>query len=210
MPPQSQNCRTLWRQRRDLLNAGCRLGDMTIGHIVPTKQAFAEFLERAAKDRCPRNGAVARDLQTRPITNSKYLTLGKAAPMRSLEIPGRREAEPNRHFIEQKLGQALTRRRHAFRIEKPMQMHNKVAHFGVVDGSLRLCPPGRISAGVIGIDTDEIKLFEILELYAGHVAEFAAEYKVKELVRLLRGIWHDTVPWSPLDLDLVGAIRISP
>jgi hypothetical protein len=51
----------------------------------------------------------------------------------------RREAEPNRHFIEQKLGQALTRRRHAFRIEKPMQMHNKVAHFGVVDGSLRLC-----------------------------------------------------------------------
>ena len=124
--------------------------------------------------------------QTRPITNSKYLTLGKAAPMRSLEIPGRREAEPNRHFIEQKLGQALTRRRHAFRIEKPMQMHNKVAHFGVVDGSLRLCPPGRISAGVIGIDTDEIKLFEILELYAGHVAEFAAEYKVKELVRLLR------------------------
>ena len=66
MPPQSQNCRTLWRQRRDLLNAGCRLEDMTIGHIVPTKQAFAEFLERAAKDRCPRNGAVARDLPDAP------------------------------------------------------------------------------------------------------------------------------------------------
>ena len=73
-------------------------------------------------------------------------------------------------------------------------MDNKITHLRIVDGSLRLCPPGRISAGEIGIDTDEIELFEILELYAGHVAEFAAEYKVKELLRLPRGIWHDTVP----------------
>ena len=148
----------------------------------------------------------ARNLPDAPHHEQQISDPRQSGATRSLEIAGRREAELNWRFIEQKLGrQALTRRHFAFRIEKPVQMHNKVAHFGVVDGSLRLCPPGRISAGVIGIDTNEIELFEILELYAGHIAEFAAEYKVKELLRLLQGIWHDTVPWSPLGLGLASA-----
>lgn len=61
-------------------------------------------------------------------------------------------------------------------------MDNKIAHFRVVDGSLRLCLPCCISAGVIGIDTDEIEFFEIFELYIRHAPEFAAEYKVKQLL----------------------------
>src|SRR5713226_7512454 len=46
------------------------------------------------------------------------------------------------------------------RIEQPMQVHDKVAHMGVVDGLLRLRLPGGISGGVVRINADDVELVE--------------------------------------------------
>ena len=62
-------------------------------------------------------------------------------------------------------------------------MNNKITHLRIVDASLRLRPPRCIRASVIGVDADEIELFGIFELYIiRRAAEFAAEYKVKQLL----------------------------
>jgi hypothetical protein len=73
-------------------------------------------------------------------------------------------------------------------------MDNKVTHLRVVYGSLRLCSPSCIRAGIIGENANEIEFFEVLELHIGHAAEFAAEHKVKQLLWLPWGLWHGIVP----------------
>src|SRR5882757_552565 len=80
------------------------------------------------------------------------------------------------------------------RIEQPVQMHDEVAHMGVVYGLLRLCPPRRMGRGVIREQADDFHLIEILESRVFEIGEFAADYEMKQL---LRGtIWHDSVSYS--------------
>src|SRR3974390_3467713 len=62
--------------------------------------------------------------------------------------------------------------RRAFGIEQPMQMNDEIAHLGVVDGTLSLCFPRRISGGVIRVDADEVDFIDILELGLRHALEF--------------------------------------
>ena len=61
-------------------------------------------------------------------------------------------------------------------------MNDKITHLRVVNSSLRLCSPRRVSARVIGVDADDVKFFEIFEFHIGYTAEFTAEYKVKQLL----------------------------
>src|SRR5215510_15162809 len=51
-----------------------------------------------------------------------------------------------------------------FRIEQPVQVHDKVSHMGVIDRLLRLRFPCGISGGVVGINSNDIQFVEILEL----------------------------------------------
>src|ERR1700754_52565 len=48
-------------------------------------------------------------------------------------------------------------------IEQPVQMHDEVAHMGVVYGLLCLRPPRRMGRGVIREQADDFHLIEILE-----------------------------------------------
>src|SRR5712691_1818710 len=78
------------------------------------------------------------------------------------------------------------------RIEQPMQMHDEVAHMGVVDGLLGLRLPGGISGSVIRINADDIELVEVLEFDLLEIGELAAENQVQQLCG--RGlIRHDSV-----------------
>src|SRR5262249_33420799 len=70
----------------------------------------------------------------------------------------------------------------ALRIEQPVQMHDEIAHMGVVDGLLRLRAPRRKGGGVIGIDADEVELVQILELGAVELRELAAEHEMQQLL----------------------------
>src|ERR1700704_6259882 len=79
-------------------------------------------------------------------------------------------------------------------IEQPMQMHDEVAHMGVVYGLLRLRPPRHMGRGVIREQPDDFHLIEILEGRVFEIGEFAADDEVKQL---LRGtIWHDSFSYS--------------
>src|SRR5207253_409793 len=70
------------------------------------------------------------------------------------------------------------------RIEQAVQMHDEVAHVGVVDRLLRFRLPGSISGGVVGINADDIQLAEIAELDAVQIRELTTEYEVEQLSRL--------------------------
>jgi hypothetical protein len=50
-----------------------------------------------------------------------------------------------------------------FRIKQPVQMHDEIAHLGVVDGGLRLGLPGRVGGRVVGKYADNVDLVEVLE-----------------------------------------------
>ena len=73
-------------------------------------------------------------------------------------------------------------------IEQPVEMDDEVAHLCIVDGLLRLCLPGGIGGGVVGIDADDVELVEILEGDVLEIDEFAADHEVKQLLRGI--IWH--------------------
>src|SRR5207249_3042144 len=70
------------------------------------------------------------------------------------------------------------------RIEEAVQMHDEVAHVGVVDRLLRFRLPGSISGGVVGINADDIQFAEIAELDAVQIRELTTEYEVEQLSRL--------------------------
>src|SRR5439155_6233333 len=69
------------------------------------------------------------------------------------------------------------------RIEQAVQMHDEVAHVGVVDRLLRFSLPGSISGGVVGINADDIQFAEIAELDAVQIRE-PTKYEVEQLSRL--------------------------
>src|SRR5262249_60966632 len=74
-----------------------------------------------------------------------------------------------------------------FGVEQPVQVHNEIAHVGVVDRLLRLGLPGGISGRVVREYPDDVHLVEVLEGDVFEIDEFTAKHKVKQL---LRGVWH--------------------
>jgi hypothetical protein len=63
-------------------------------------------------------------------------------------------------------------------------MHDKIPHLGIVDCALRLRLPGRVGAGVIRIDADEVELAEVSEFHARHTTQLAAKDEVEQLLPL--------------------------
>jgi hypothetical protein len=74
-------------------------------------------------------------------------------------------------------GSALRRRG----IKQAVQMHDEIAHLGIVDGGLRLCLPDLLGRGVIRIDADEIDLRQVLELDAADRGQLAAKNQMRQL-----------------------------
>src|SRR5438105_2592529 len=70
------------------------------------------------------------------------------------------------------------------RIEQAVQMHDEIPHVRVVDGALRLALPGRVGAGVIGIDADDVDVRQVLEVDRVETVQLAAEDKMQQLFRL--------------------------
>src|SRR6202011_2502708 len=66
-------------------------------------------------------------------------------------------------------------------IEKPMQMHDEIAHLRIVDRRLRLRFPGSIGSCVIREDADDIERIEILEFDALDARQLAAKDEMQEL-----------------------------
>src|SRR5579872_3075146 len=62
-----------------------------------------------------------------------------------------------------------------------MQVDDKIAHAGIVDGRLCLGLPDVVSGAVVGIDADEVELGEIGKVKAVGIVELAPEDKVEEL-----------------------------
>ena len=77
-------------------------------------------------------------------------------------------------------------------IEQPVQVHDEIAHVGVVHGLLRLRLPRRIGGCVIRENADDFHLIEILERRMFEIGEFAADHEMKQLLRGI--IWHDKIP----------------
>src|SRR5450631_2803741 len=67
-------------------------------------------------------------------------------------------------------------------VEQAVQMDDEIPHLRVVDGLLRLAPPGRIGGGVVRVDADDIELVEILEFGRFEAVELAAEHEMKQLL----------------------------
>ena len=70
------------------------------------------------------------------------------------------------------------------RIEQAVQMHDEIAHMGVIDGLLGFCFPGSIGGGVAGINADDVELVEISELDTVQIGELAAEDEMQQLFAL--------------------------
>ena len=79
----------------------------------------------------------------------------------------------------------------AVRIEQPVQVNDEIAHLCIVDGLLRLGPPGRIGGGIIRINSDDVELVEVLELGAVECVELAAEHEMEQLLGLGVVAGHD-------------------
>src|ERR1700682_4279625 len=62
-----------------------------------------------------------------------------------------------------------------------MHVDDEISHMGVVNGLLRLGPPGRISGGMVRINANDIELVEILEFGPFQIGELAAEDEMKQL-----------------------------
>src|SRR5262245_65289147 len=75
-------------------------------------------------------------------------------------------------------------------------MHDEVAHESVVDGLLRFRAPGSISAGVVGINADDVQLAEVAEFGLIQIRELATEHEMQQLSRLtlLRHGWRPLMP----------------
>ena len=66
-------------------------------------------------------------------------------------------------------------------IKQAVQMHDEVAHLGVVDGFARLAKPGLVRLGVVRKKSDHIQLREILEINILDVMELAAKDEMNQL-----------------------------
>ena len=83
--------------------------------------------------------------------------LGRHNSSRLLERARANETLYPRHRLVNRATSALAALI-GFGIEQPVQMHDEVAHMGIVDGLLGLRLPGDISGGVIGINADDVQL----------------------------------------------------
>src|SRR3954447_23618123 len=63
-----------------------------------------------------------------------------------------------------------------------MQVHDEVTHMGIVDGLLRLRLPGRIGAGIVRIDADDIEFAQVAEFGTAGIVQFAAENEMRQLL----------------------------
>ena len=66
-------------------------------------------------------------------------------------------------------------------IKQAVQMHDEVAHLGVVDGFARLAKPGLVRLRVVRKKSDHIQLREILEINILDVMELAAKDEMNQL-----------------------------
>jgi len=71
-----------------------------------------------------------------------------------------------------------------------MEVHDEIAHVGVVHSLLRLRLPGRVSGRVVRENPNDFHLVQILELGATEIRQLAPENQVKQL--LLGTIRHDS------------------
>src|SRR5690348_6023229 len=71
-------------------------------------------------------------------------------------------------------------------LQQPMQVDDKIPHLGVVHSLLRLRLPGRIRAGVVRINADDVEALEVFEFDLLDSSKFAAEHEMKQLL-LRRG-----------------------
>src|SRR4051812_34420833 len=70
-----------------------------------------------------------------------------------------------------------------------MQVHDEIAHVGVVDRLLRLGFPGDIRGCVVGKHADNLDLVEILEGVLREVDQFTTDDEMKQLLR--GAVWHE-------------------
>src|SRR6516165_7569332 len=82
------------------------------------------------------------------------------------------------------------------RIEQAVQMHDEVAHMGVIDGLLGFRLPGNISGGVVGINADNVQLVELPEFDAVQIGELTTEDEMQQLsaLDLIRHRLHSSIP----------------
>jgi hypothetical protein len=75
------------------------------------------------------------------------------------------------------------------RIEEPVHVNDEIPHVRIIDGGRRRPTPSRVSLGIAGEDTDDVKLARIDELGRIRANQLAAENEVKQLL-----IWHQKPP----------------
>ena len=63
-----------------------------------------------------------------------------------------------------------------------MEVHDEIAHVGVIHRLLRFRPPGRVGRRIIRIKTDDLDLVEILECRVREVGEFAPDHEMEQLL----------------------------
>src|SRR5690606_24941147 len=68
-----------------------------------------------------------------------------------------------------------------FRVEQAVQMHDEIAHAGIIDGRLRARLPGIISRLVVGEDADDIEPGEIGEMDIVDAVQLAAKDEMQKL-----------------------------
>jgi len=84
------------------------------------------------------------------------------------------------------------RGRSGFRLHQPVNVHDEIAHLGVVDARLCFRAPRRMRCFVVREDADNVELFEILELDALRRNELASENQMQQLSR--RVVDHGLIP----------------
>src|SRR4029078_12449941 len=66
-------------------------------------------------------------------------------------------------------------------LEQSVQVNDEIAHVRVVDGLLRFRLPCDVGARIVRVDADDIKLVEILELFASELGELATKDEMQQL-----------------------------
>jgi hypothetical protein len=69
------------------------------------------------------------------------------------------------------------------RVEQPVQMHDEIAHMGVVHAPVGCVAPGGVRLGVIRVDADDIERLQVEELDSVEGGELTAEDEMEELPR---------------------------
>src|SRR5581483_10419067 len=67
------------------------------------------------------------------------------------------------------------------RVEQPVQVHDEIAHMGVVHRAVGGVLPGVVGLGIVGIDADDVELLEVAELDLVERCQLAPEHKMKPL-----------------------------